>query len=139
MGKKVHDNIMFVKKQESKLDPYFSTPFDEDEEEQNDLPKVPKIREGQQPTPKKFLQTNEPEEGKLPSSNKSQMSRSKYTYEEKQAHLNQEDYYRLLTLEQEYNDGILTTDSTRYKQLKKITSKYQEIKNLEKHFNIYTY
>ena len=54
MGKKVHD--MFVKKQESKLDPFFSTPFDEDEEEQGDLPIIPKIREGQQPTPNKFLQ-----------------------------------------------------------------------------------
>ena len=38
-------------KQESKLDPYFSTPFDEDEEEQGDLPIIPKIRGGQQPTP----------------------------------------------------------------------------------------
>ena len=52
MGKKVHD--MFVTKQESKLDPYFSTPFDEDEEEQGDLPIIPKICEGQQPTPKHF-------------------------------------------------------------------------------------
>ena len=132
MGKKVHD--MFVKKQESKLDPYFSTPFDEDEEEQGDLPIIPKIREGQQPTPKKFLQTNEPEEEKVPGSNKLQVSRSKYTDEEKQAHLSQDDYYRLLTLEQEYNDGILTTDSSRYKQLKNLRSKISKNKKSGKTF-----
>ena len=48
MGKKVHK--MFVKKQESKLDPFFSTAFDDNEEE-DDTP-LPKIREGHQPTPK---------------------------------------------------------------------------------------
>ena len=37
---------------------------------------------------------------------------------DKQKHLSQDDYFRLLTLEQEYNDGILTTESERYKQVK---------------------
>ena len=77
------------------------------------------------------MQTNEPEEEKVPGSSKLQVSRSTYTDEEKQKHLSQDDYYRLLTLEQEYNDGILTTDSTRYKQLKNLRAKISRNKKSE--------
>ena len=47
------------------------------------------------------MEIDEPEEEKVPGGNKLQISRSKYTDEEKQRHLNQDDYYRLITLEQE--------------------------------------
>ena len=44
-----------------------------------------------------------------------------YTDEEKQKYLSKDDYYRLVTLEQECNDGIIQTDSTRYKEMKNLT------------------
>ena len=48
--------------------------------------------------------------------------------------MSQDDYYRLLTLEQEYNDGILTTDSSRYKQLKNLRAKISKNKKSGKTF-----
>ena len=49
-------------------------------------------------------------------------------------YLNKDDYDKLITLEQEYNDGILTTDSERYKQLKKLRSKISKNKKSGKTF-----
>ena len=75
-----------------------------------------------------------PEEEKVPGSNKQQISRSKITDNEKQMYLSKDDYDKLITLEQEYNDGILTTDSTRYKQLKNLRSKISKNKKSGKTF-----
>ena len=45
-----------------------------------------------------------------------------------------DDYDKLITLEQEYNDGILTMDSERYKQLKNLRAKLSRNKNSGKNF-----
>jgi hypothetical protein len=59
-----------------------------------------------------------------------QVSRRKYTDEEKQTYLSQDYYYyRLLILEQEYSDGIFITDSGRYKKLKSLREKISRNKN----------
>ena len=84
----------------------------------------PKLHEGNQPTSKEHI---EPEEEKIPGGGKLQISRSTYTDEEKQKYLKRDDYNRLVTIEQEYNDGIMQTDSTRYNEMKifKIKDYYQ--------------
>ena len=62
------------------------------------------------------------------------MSKSTYTDTDKQNYLSQDDYFKLLTLEQEYNDGIITIDSERYKQLKNLRSKLSRNKKSGKTF-----
>ena len=49
-------------------------------------------------------------------------------------YLNKDDYDKLITLEQEYNTGILTTYSERYKQLKNLRAKLSRNKNSGKTF-----
>ena len=119
-------------------DPFFGSVFktshDEPEEEKVNTPTLPKILEGQQPTPKKFIQTNEPEEEKVPGGNKQQISRSKITDNEKQMYLSKDDYDKLITLEQDFKDGILITTSEKYKQLKNLRSKISKNKKSGKTF-----
>ena len=58
------------------------------------------------------------------------MSKSTHTDTdaEKQKYLSQDDYYRLVTCEQDYNDGIIQADSTRYREMKNFRSKLSKKK-----------